>query len=351
VAARTSLVAITMGDAAGVGPEVALKAACDPGVRAASRPVLVGDAAFLAGLAARLGLQVRLVSVAAERGAIEGASGPGWLPVVDTGGLRRAPAVGKPGRVAGLAAVRAIRAAVGLCLAEVVGGMVTAPVSKQSFALAGEGLIGHTELVAGLARSKCYAMMMKNRDLRVVLATTHVALADVAARIKTADLVTKFRLTHRYLTRYARLRRPRIAVCGLNPHAGEGGKLGREELSVIRPAVMRARRDGIAVAGPFPADSLFRPDEIGRYDAVVAMYHDQGIIPVKMGHPGGVINVTLGLPLVRTSPGHGTAFDIAGRGVASSESMVAAVLECAAMAGASAGGRRRRDKERREDDR
>jgi 4-hydroxythreonine-4-phosphate dehydrogenase len=346
-----ALVAITMGDPGGVGPEVALKAACDPRVRAASGPVLVGDAAFLSRLARRLGLRVRLVSIAPGRGPLEVASGAGWLPVIDTGGLRRAPAVGRPGRVGGLAAVGAIREAVRLCLVGRVGGIVTAPVSKQSFALAGQGLVGHTELIAGLTRTKRYAMMMKNRDLRVVLATTHVPLAEVASRITAADLVVKLRLTHQYLTRYAGLRRPRIAVCGLNPHAGEGGKLGREERLVIGPAVMRARRAGIAVEGPLPADSLFGSAGIARYDAVVAMYHDQGIIPVKMGDPGGVVNVTLGIPLVRTSPGHGTAFDIAGQGVASSESMVAAVLECAAMAVASVPGRRRRDKERRSDDR
>ena len=337
------LVAVTMGDPAGVGPEVALKAASEARVRAAARPVLIGDARLLDRLARRLGLRVVLVPVAPGREALAGIGSRGVVPVVDTGVLRRAPVLGRASRAGGLAAARAIRTAVRLCLAGKVGGMVTAPVSKQSLALAGEGLVGHTELIAGLAGCRRYAMMMKSGGLRVVLATTHVPLAEVACLIKTADLVAKIELAAEYLTRYAGLRRPRIAVCGLNPHAGEGGRLGREERLVIRPGVVRAARAGIRVEGPLSADSLFRPDAAGRYDAVVAMYHDQGIIPVKMGDAGGVVNVTLGIPLVRTSPGHGTAFDIAGRGVASSESMVAAVLECAAMAGAGSGGRRRRD--------
>lgn len=324
------LVAVTMGDPAGVGPEVALRAVCDPRVRAVSRPVLVGDSVLLGELAGRLGLVLDLAAV-------------------DTGGLRRPLRLGRPSRAGGLAAAAAIEEAVRLCAAGTVAGMVTAPVSKQSLALAGLGLVGHTELIASLTRTRRYAMMMKNGGLRVVLATTHLPLAAVAAALRAGDLAAKIRLTYHYLVRYAAAGRPRIAVCGLNPHAGEAGRLGREEIAVIGPAVRRARRAGIQVEGPLPADSVFRPGEIESYDAVVAMYHDQGIIPVKMGEPGGVVNITLGVPLVRTSPGHGTAFDIAGQGVASCESMVSALVECAEMAAADARTRRRRKEPRRDD--
>jgi 4-hydroxythreonine-4-phosphate dehydrogenase len=335
-------VGITIGDPGGIGPEVALKAAFDPRVRACARPVIVGDSGIVRRVAADLGMrmeigpaenrcrassQVLLGSCRRDRRSPREA-----LTIVHTPvGGRRFP-VGKPSRVGGLAAGRAIEEAAALAGSRVLDGVVTAPVSKQSLSLAGYGMIGHTELLAELTGARHCAMMMKSDRLRVVLATTHVPLAKVAAGLRSKDLVEKIKLTYEYLVWYAWLKRPRIAVCGLNPHAGEGGMLGREERQIIAPAVHRARRLGLNVEGPLSADTVFRPGHEGRYDAIVAMYHDQGIIPVKMSDPGKVVNVTLGLPFARTSPGHGTAFDIAGKKVASAESMVTAAIECAEMA-------------------
>lgn len=337
----TPLIAITMGDPGGIGPEVALKAICDPRVRAAVLPVVLGDPGLAKSTAGRLGLPIdfttsggrgriarRVIFARVRRGRGEPCEN---FMIIGPSAQRRAAPVGKPSRLGGQAAGRAVEEAVKIATSNVWGGMVTAPVSKQSLALAGYGMIGHTELIAKLTETRHYAMMMKNGPLCVVLATTHVPLVRVASRLTSRDLAEKIKLTHEYLTRYTQLRQPLIAVCGLNPHAGEGGMLGKEERSLIAPAVRRSRQRGIRAEGPLSADSVFRPDHIGRYNAVVAMYHDQGIIPIKMGDPGGVINVTLGLPIVRTSPGHGTAFDIAGKGVASAESMVEAILECGRM--------------------
>jgi 4-hydroxythreonine-4-phosphate dehydrogenase len=333
-------IGMTMGDPGGIGPEIALKAAMDPRVRAVILPIIIGDSDLLRDVAGDLGF--RLEYIPSGRGRKAGQSvlaaertGEGRpclrFTIINTGGPGRKAPVGKPSKTAGLAAVRAVEAAVRLSASDTLRGIVTAPESKQSLALAGYGMIGHTELLARLTVTRRCAMMMSTGALRVVLATTHVPLAQVAARLDKADLVEKIRLANDYLVRHARVRRPRIGVCGLNPHAGEGGMLGSEDRRIIRPAVRRAGEMGIRVEGPFSADAVFRPDRIGRYNAVVAMYHDQGIIPVKMGDPGRVINVTLGLPIVRTSPGHGAAFDIAGKGVASAESMVSAVIECARM--------------------
>jgi 4-hydroxythreonine-4-phosphate dehydrogenase len=337
-----------MGDPGGIGPEVALKAVCDRRVRAVCKPVLFGDAALLEVLATELRLPVRFAAPAfpepparrvhyADLGRV---SLPGrGFDLVDTGGADKPPVLGKPSKHGGMAAGRAIEEAVvfvgsGKPAQAPLRGLVTAPVSKQSLALAGYGMIGHTELFAKKTKTRRYAMMMKNGELRVVFATTHVPLHDVARRITSAELVAKFKLAYEYLVWYTWLKRPRIAVCGLNPHCGEGGMLGKEEKTVIGPAVRRAKRLGIPVEGPLAADSVFRPDQIIKYHAIVVMYHDQGIIPVKMGDPGRVINITLGIPFVRTSPGHGTAFDIAGKGIASAESMVNAIIECAEMADA-----------------
>jgi 4-hydroxythreonine-4-phosphate dehydrogenase len=344
-------IGMTMGDPGGIGPEVALKAACDPRVRAVALPVIVGDGCLVRRIAGQLGFRIDFIPAHVPAQGISraflasgwrsGRGSPGFFVIINTAesgrsvGRGRPVPIGKPSKRGGLAAGRAIEEAVRLSISGMLDGMVTAPVSKQSLSLAGYGMIGHTELVAKLTKTKHYAMMMKSGPLRVVLATTHVPLSKVAASLTSRDLVEKMKLTYEYLVWYTWLKRPRIAVCGLNPHAGEGGMLGKEERSTIAPAVRRAAQLGIRVEGPLSADSVFRPDQIGRYDAVVAMYHDQGIIPIKMDDPGGVVNITLGIPIVRTSPGHGTAFDIAGKGVASEESMVTAAIECAEMAKAS----------------
>jgi 4-hydroxythreonine-4-phosphate dehydrogenase len=282
-------IAITVGDPAGIGPEIAAKAAADSRMHGVCEPVIYAPDA---------GADV-------------------------TPGLLSAAA----GRAAYDTLVRAVADAQG----GLVDGIATAPVSKEAFALAGLPWKGHTDLLAHLTGSAMVAMMFESPVLRVVLATVHIPLRDVPAAL-TRDLLERtIALTAAELPRFG-VDAPRIAVAGLNPHAGEHGLMGREDDEVIRPAIRASRAAGIDVAGPFPADTIFLRAHRGEFDVVVACYHDQGLIPVKLLAFGRAVNVTLGLPIVRTSVDHGTAFDIAGRGVADHGSMVEAVLLAARLA-------------------
>jgi 4-hydroxythreonine-4-phosphate dehydrogenase len=285
-------IAITVGDPAGIGPEIAVKAGADARVRAVCEPVLYG-------------------------------------PHEDNE-LRRFP----PGRLsadAGRAAYDAIVAAVGDAQAGVVDGIATAPVNKEAFAAAGLPWPGHTDLLAHLTGAPRVAMMFYADALRVVLATVHVPLRDVPRVLTTARLRETIDLTAAELPRFG-YPAPRLAVAGLNPHAGEHGVLGSEEEQVLTPAIEAARSAGIDVRGPFPADTIFNRAIKGEFDAVIACYHDQGLIPVKLLAFGSAVNVTLGLPIIRTSVDHGTAFDIAGRNLADPSSLVQAVLLAARLA-------------------
>ena len=283
-------IAITVGDPAGIGPEIARKAADDARVQAACEPVLYGPPP----------------------------------------GSRFTP--GELSAEAGRAAHEAICAAVKDAVAGVVSAVVTAPVNKLAFARAGLPWKGHTDLLAHLTGSPRVAMMFWSEPLKVVLATIHIPLAAVPAAL-TRDLVQgTIELASRELPRFG-LARPRLAVAGLNPHAGEEGLLGDEEREVLRPAIDAARARGALVEGPFPADTVFRRASAGEFDAVIACYHDQGLIPVKLLAFGRAVNVTLGLPIIRTSVDHGTAFDIAGRNVADPASMIEATLLAARMIG------------------
>jgi 4-hydroxythreonine-4-phosphate dehydrogenase len=210
-------------------------------------------------------------------------------------------------------------------------GIATAPINKEALALAGLPWRGHTELLAELTKAPRVAMMFWSEKLRVVLATIHIPLAQVASALTIDSLMEIIELTNRELPRFG-IARPRIAMAGLNPHAGEHGVLGSEETDVLEPAVMRSTTAGIDVSGPFPGDTIFLRALRGEFDAVIACYHDQGLIPIKMVAFGQAVNVTLGLPIIRTSVDHGTAFDIAGKGIADPESMVQAVLLAARLA-------------------
>jgi len=292
-------VAVTVGDPAGIGPEIVEKALRDPLVTAVCDPVVYGPAGA-------------------------GAFEPGRLSAA-----------------AGQAAYDAIVEAVGDAMAGRVDAVATAPINKAAFALAGIPWRGHTELLAHLTGAPFVAMMFYADALRVVLATIHVALADVP-RLLTRDRLERIiRLAARELPAFG-YARPRLAVAGLNPHAGEGGLLGAEETEVFVPAIDACRRDGIDVTGPVPADTLFVRAARGEFDAVVASYHDQGMLPVKLLAFGKAVNVTLGLPILRTSVDHGTAFDIAGTGTADPGSLVEAIRLAARLASAraAAGGAR-----------
>jgi len=313
-------ICISLGDLTGIGPEVTLKALATELPLDDFRYVLVGDAAYLRKLNLRLGLDLPLP----ERG-----EGSGRISFRD-GVVSALPEHMAPGaREAALASVAWVKEAARICLAKEAVGMVTAPVNKEAIVRAGERFVGQTELLSELAGTRETAMMLLGHDdrgrwLRVALATTHVPLRDVADRVAPENLNLAIRLAAQ-ACRDLGLPRARVAVCGLNPHAGEGGKMGTEEQTLIAPAVKRAQAQGIDVVGPFSADALFYYVFRGDYDAVVAMYHDQGLVPLKMVAFEHGINWTLGLPFVRTSPDHGTASDIAGQGKANASSMIAAL--------------------------
>jgi 4-hydroxythreonine-4-phosphate dehydrogenase len=287
---RHPRIAITEGDPAGIGPEIARRAAADARVLAVCEPVLYS-------------------------GARDGeVFAPGVLSAD-----------------AGRAAYDAIVRAAADAQRGVVSGVATAPINKEALRLAGLPWNGHTDLLAHLTGAPHVAMMFFSDELRVVLATVHVALSEVPRLLTRQVMEQTIDLTARELPRFG-FPRPRLAVAGLNPHAGEHGLFGLEEQTAIDPAVACCRSRGIDVAGPFPADTLFVRARRGEFDAVIACYHDQGLIPVKLVAFGRAVNVTLGLPIIRTSVDHGTAFDIAGAGVADPESMVAAVLLAAKLA-------------------
>jgi len=286
---RLPRIALTVGDPAGIGPEIVERARRDPAVCAACEPVVYGPpstARFAPGV---LSADAGRAAYDALLGAVEDA---------------------RRGRVDAIA---------------------TAPVNKEAWALAGLPWRGHTDLLAHLTGARRVAMMFYSRPLRVVLATVHVALGDVPRLITRDGLVELVRLAASELPRFG-FPDPRLALAGLNPHAGEHGVIGREDDEVLAPAVAACRAEGIRIAGPFPADTLFVRAVRGEYDAVIACYHDQGLVPIKMVAFGQAVNVTLGLPIIRTSVDHGTAFDIAGTGQADPGSLVEAILLAARLA-------------------
>jgi 4-hydroxythreonine-4-phosphate dehydrogenase len=289
---RLPRVAITVGDPAGIGPEVAASAAAEPSVLEVCEPVLYGP----------------------------------------PDGARFRP--GELSAAAGRAAYEAIVRAVADASSRKVAAISTAPINKEAFRLAGLPWAGHTDLLAHLTGAPHVAMMFHSEKLRVVLATVHIPLAAVSGALTRESLEATIELTARELPKFGggRGAAPRIAVAGLNPHAGEHGLFGSEEERVIAPAIAACSRRGIDVRGPFPGDTVFVRAMRGEFDVVVACYHDQGLIPVKLAAFGEAVNVTLGLPIVRTSVDHGTAFDIAGRGQADPGSMIAAVRLAARLA-------------------
>ena len=322
---------LTMGDPAGIGPEIILAAARD-----LAPPVAVGEFALIAiGTPRCFAETARRLDLPAE--IVTGDDPIRWprVPVIEAASTDSAIEPGKLSAEAGRLAYAAIERAVGLALAGEIDAIVTAPVSKEALHLAGYPFPGHTEILAELTGSKGSCMMLVHDRLRVSHVSTHVALADVPRRVTPERLRYVIDLTHEALCDLG-FERPRIGVCALNPHAGEGGLFGREDVDVIAPVVKSYRSEGMYIAGPVPGDTVYVKALAGQFDAVIAMYHDQGHIVVKtlgfvmdpksgqMSALSGV-NVTLGLPIVRTSVDHGTAFDIAGKGVANAQSMIEAI--------------------------
>ncbi|MDD5495505.1 MAG: 4-hydroxythreonine-4-phosphate dehydrogenase PdxA [Candidatus Omnitrophica bacterium] len=305
-------VLVTIGDPAGIGPEVTLKAISKIKPSLKKRLLVIGDRFVVDEAKKVLGLRIDIplldISNISPKDFTYGVSRPEF----------------------GAASMEYIDRALEILKKGGAGSLVTAPVNKYSISSAGYAdFQGHTEYLAGKTSTRDYAMMFVGEKLKVVLATRHIPLGDVPKTLSVKSLSASIALAHESLKRYFGIRDPRIAICGLNPHAGEGGKFGDEEKTIIKPAMRLVSRKGGKVYGPYPSDTAFYQVLQGRFDAVVAMYHDQGLIPFKMLYFTTGVNMTLGLPFIRTSPDHGTAFDIAGKGKADPASMAAAIgLAC-----------------------
>ncbi len=317
--------ALTLGDPAGIGPEIVVKA-WNQQRRGGPPFLVVGDYQSLASASA--GRTSILKKIVVPSDALE--AFPDALPVLDLP-LRSPVVAGQPSPTAAPSIIQWIETAVGLALSGAVPGVVTAPIAKASLYAAGFKFPGHTEFLGELTAAERFdgprgpVMMLTAGGLRVALVTVHTPLARVSAALSLEAIVNVGRVTADALRRDFGIQRPRLAVAGLNPHAGEGGAIGREEIDIVAPAVEALRDLGIEVSGPYPSDTLFPEAMRASYDAAICLYHDQALIPVKMLDFWGGVNVTLGLPIVRTSPDHGTAFDIAGRGLARADSLIAAI--------------------------
>lgn len=316
-------IAITMGDPNGVGPEVVLKCLADARLAKYLEPVLVGVPHVFKVHAAKVGLRELHLEAAAD---VPEALPERGLAVVDVAPEERVEvAFGKGTEASGRLAMAAVARAVDLCLDGKVDAMVTAPISKEAIARAGFAFPGHTEFIAERTGTTRFTMMMVADTLRVGLVTGHVPIWDVPKLVTREHIVEKIRILSDSLQRDFGVQRPKIAVLGLNPHAGDGGVLGREEAESIVPAIQQACEQGHLAFGPFPADGFFAIAGYQLYDAVLAMYHDQGLVPFKTLAFESGVNYTAGLPIVRTSPDHGTAYNIAGQGKASPGSMRSAL--------------------------
>lgn len=322
-------IGVTMGCPVGIGPEIVLKFMAAPGLDSHGfRPVVVGDPGVLRRCARELKFDVSIIDWQPGEHP-DRRTGPGVVPVMKTGALPPLDGVdslrwGEPTLQTGRAMGGYIEEAVRKLRQGVLAAMVTCPISKFALQLGGYRFPGHTEMLAALSAANDYGMMMAGHRLRVSLVTIHTPLSQVAAELSVAEIARVIRLTGRTLQADFGIPWPRLAVAGLNPHAGEGGMFGAEEQELIAPAIRECTGHGWQVVGPLPPDTVFYRAAAGDFDAVICMYHDQGLIPFKMLHFSDGVNVTLGLPIVRTSVDHGTAYDIAGKGVADPASLRAA---------------------------
>ena len=322
------LFAITMGDAAGSGPEIVTKALADPDVRAVSRSVVIGDAATMQAALEITGVpgEVRVIEKLSEALFQEG-----FIEVIDLHNIQLDRLTrGKVDPMAGKAAFEYIKLATEMALAGECDAMVTSAISKEALNKAGYHYDGHTQLLAELCGVSNVAMMLVSGKLRVSHVTTHVSLLRAIELVRPERILTVLRLTSEAV-RQMGIDEPRIAVAGLNPHAGEGGLFGDEEIKYIAPAIEAAHREGMNVTGPLPPDSVFLRTSEGQFDAAVAMYHDQGHIALKMLGITQGVNVTLGLPIIRTSVDHGTNFGKAGKGTADPTSLILAIKLASVM--------------------
>lgn len=320
-------IGITMGDAAGISAEITLKALADSEIAETCAPIIIGDFDFLTQTAQQLGLDIDLIESETPSN--------GKIAVFNLKNLTENFVLGKDAAITGKASAEYIETAVRLWREKKIDAVATAPISKKSLAMGGYDFPGHTEFLAYLTDTKEFAMSFFAEDLRVVLLSTHVSLKDAINLVKREKLVELIRFSHKNLSKLLK-REAKIAVAGLNPHASEFGMFGAEEANEILPAIAECRENfGIDVSGAYSPDTIFLRGFKGEFDGVVACYHDQATIAVKCLSFGASVNVTLGLPLVRTSVDHGTAFDIAGKGVADASSMKAAIKLAAKLSASS----------------
>lgn len=321
-------IAVTMGDPSGIGPEIVVLAHNMPGIFDSCLPVVYGDETILRRAAAAVGTTVEFIRP--DEGA---APGPGRIALRSLSRLSQDDApFGKRTSSGSLAMAEYIRGAAGDVIAGKSDAIVTCPITKEGLKLAGIPHPGHTEFLAELCGGANVVMMLAGDRLRVALATIHVSLRRALELLSIQVIENTIRITDGFFRKYMGTASPRIAVAGVNPHAGEGGLFGEEEKTMVAPAVAACAADGIGATGPYPPDTVFHRAWKGEFDVVVAMTHDQGLIPLKLVHFEDGVNVTMGLPIVRTSVDHGTAYDIAGKGKASPASLVAAIRMAAEMA-------------------
>ncbi len=322
-----------MGDPAGIGPEVILKALAHPKIWKACRPIVIGSHRIMEKAAAALNLSTKIKRI--ESSAHDEKPRTfrrGVLHVLDPFGtpLQRFRK-GQASAISGDASVLCIQKAVYLTQMGCLQGIVTAPINKKAIHLAGHSYPGHTEMLAALTRTKNSGMMIFGGPLKIMFVTTHVAIRELSKAITTSSVLRAIRLADTGLRQLFQLKRPHIGVAGLNPHAGEEGLFGQEERLAITPAIKRAKASGIRCSGPHPADTLFGKAVQGQFDGVVAMYHDQGLVALKTVAFGHCVNVTVGLPFIRTSVDHGTAYDIVGKGTADPTSLIEAITLAARL--------------------
>lgn len=309
-----------MGDPAGIGPEVIVNALRNPEVQTICHPIVIGDQSVMKEALQVCNASINLVPV---RSLSDTYPSSGTVRIIDTGelkGFRK----GGPSAEGGRACAGYIKKAVELAMDRQVDAIVTAPISKEALKMAGQKWHGHTEMLAELTDTTDYAMMLAGGPLRVILVTIHMAIREVPQRITRKAVLKTIRLAKKACDMMG-ISSPRIAVAGLNPHAGEAGIFGREEIDTITPAIEDAIKEGLPVTGPYPPDAIFHKAYKGDVDIIVSMYHDQGLIPLKMVCFDTGVNVTIGLPVIRTSPDHGTAYDIAWKGIAKPSSMIEAI--------------------------
>jgi 4-hydroxythreonine-4-phosphate dehydrogenase len=324
------IVGITMGDPAGIGPEVVVKAASDKKVMRACHPLILGSYPIVFSVSKRFLKKASVRKVLWPEDAIDSKEAIHVLACTSLD--HRKVKTGEITKLSGKMAADSVFCATQFALSHQIDAMATAPLSKKGLHLAGYDFPGHTELLAYLCAVRNYAMMFVSKAYKVVLVTTHLPLAEVPKSISKKKILEKLKVAKEALRKHFGVGNPRIGVCALNPHCGEDGILGTEEKKIITPAIKAAQKLRIKAFGPFSADTVFSPRVSEYFDCIIAMYHDQALIPLKMGQLGDAVNVTIGLPIIRTSPDFGTALDIAGKGVADPKGMINAILLAAQMA-------------------